>query len=117
MGCGKMISSRAKLNDKLTTFANQNGLLKVYFCPPTNVVMKYPCIVYEQTGVERHAANNHRYLSYIDYEIKIITGDADSSLPFLLEDCLQSECGVYEGRRYVADNLHHYVVNCKTSLL
>lgn len=53
----------------------------VYFQPPNQQQLNYPCIVYQRDGyVELHADNtNYRYTQR--YQVTIIDRDPDSSLP------------------------------------
>ena len=109
-----MLRSRVGFHTALERFAWDNGLQQVYFDPPGNVLMKYPCIVYEEVGMDIKPADNKPYIRHNEYELKIITNDADSKLPYLLENAFPYAVR-YSGRRYISDNLHHYVLNCRVS--
>jgi hypothetical protein len=80
---------------------------KVYFQPPANVTMEYPCIVYERDASDTRYADNAPYTMRFRYQIKVIDSNADSpmlgtvaSLPLCLYD-----------RHFTAGNLHHDVFN------
>ncbi len=107
-----MIRSRVEFHQQLKLFATEHGLKEVYFTPPANVKMLYPCIVYEETHLAVKHADDLQYLRYNEYEIKIITTDGDSQLPYELMDAFPYIAS-YSGKRFVADNLHHYVVDCR----
>lgn len=107
-----MIRSRVEFHRELKVFAANHGLKEVYFAPPSNVRMTYPCIVYEEVGLNVEHADNMQYFRYHEFELKIITTDGDSPLPYDLMDAFPYVAS-YSGRRFVADNLHHYVVNCR----
>lgn len=80
------------------------GSRNVYFQPPANVRMKYPCIVYNsQAYVTRHAGNNP-YNILDRYRIIVIDSDPDSIIPKKVAK-LQ---GARAAQPYVNDNLHHW---------
>lgn len=103
------MKSRIKLHDFLVDFANENNLKAAYFSPPANVLMKYPCIVYSLKEDRALFADNIPYVRHLSYEIQIITSDVDSTLPYLLAEKLRY-CSF--DRRFVVDNLTHYVLTC-----
>ncbi len=107
-----MIRSRVEFHQQLKAFAAEHGITEVYYTPTMNVRMTYPCIVYEDTGINSKNADNLAYLRHSEYELKIITTDGDSDLPFELVDEFPYVAN-YSGRRFISDNLHHYVVNCR----
>lgn len=77
----------------------------VYFQPPANVQMNYPCIWYKRDYVSTEFADNKPYLHRVRYEVKIITQDPDSDLPAKI--AALPLC-VFD-RHYTADNLNHDV--------
>jgi hypothetical protein len=83
------------------------GSPNVYFQPPPNVSMSYPCIVYRRDKAETEFAGNNPYRYTKRYQVMVIDRDPDSvvhdkiaALPMCLFD-----------RFYVADNLNHDVFN------
>lgn len=81
------------------------GSRNVYFQPPESLKLKYPCIVYELSGIRPLHADNQEYVAYKRYSITYINEDPDSLtvdelevLPFCTLD-----------RTFKADNLNHYV--------
>ena len=80
------------------------GSRNVYFQPPENLKLKYPCIIYELTGVESVDADNTSYLNYKRYTVTCISGDPDTVIPdIILESIKHSSFD----RRFVTDNLYH----------
>ena len=93
--------NRLALHEKLCTLL---GSRNVYFDPPSNIHMNYPCIVYKRDPVSNRRADNIRYINWYPYSVQIISKDPD----FLLFDTFLSnfEYGS-EGQPFVKDNLHH----------
>ena len=80
---------------------------KVYFQPPSNLTMQYPCIVYALDDDKSEFADNRLYSRFKRYQVTYITRDPDSGIP---DDIAQLPFCSFE-RGYSADNLHHYVFN------
>lgn len=80
---------------------------KVYFQEPTNVAMKYPCIVYDLDEVETSYADNKPYRRDKRWKITVIDEDPDSDIWELVAALPMCEFD----RKYKADNLHHFVLN------
>jgi len=79
----------------------------VYFQPPANVQMVYPCIVYKRDSADTKFADNRPY-SYIQrYMVTVIDRNPDSDIPGMVAK--QPLC--LFNRNYVADGLHHDVFN------
>ena len=79
----------------------------VYNQPPTNVAMKYPCILYKRASEEVQWADNRRFADKIRYEVMVIDPDPDGTLwPKVRELPLCK----FE-RHFTADNLNHDVFN------
>lgn len=53
----------------------------VYFQPPSNTVMKYPCIVYNRENTETEFADNSPYRHTKRYSVTVIDRNPDSPLP------------------------------------
>jgi len=79
----------------------------VYFQPPTNVNMQYPCIRYEQDDAETLFAGNRPYLYTKRYQVTVIDPDPDT----LIQDSIAALPLCKFDRHYEADDLHHYVFN------
>lgn len=78
---------------------------RVYFQPPANVQMSFPCIVYRRDAAETLFAGNNPYRFTKRYEVTVIDRDPDTEIPdrvAALPMCLLN-------RTFAADNLNHYV--------
>ena len=83
-----------------TTLGSRN----VYFQPPENLKLKYPCIIYERVGDNKQAADNLAYLKYMRYKITYIDLNPDSEMITKIPDAV-AHCS-YDGHM-VVDNLNH----------
>lgn len=99
------MASRLKLQEELETLL---GTRNVYFQPPNNIRIQYPCIIYNLNRIESEQADNKNYLNFKSYTIMIITDDPDSSLP---EKVLETFPKSRFDRQYKSDNLYHNVVS------
>lgn len=97
------MSSRLALQKELEELM---GSRNVYFQPPENFKMNYPCIRYERSTKNPTYADNEKYLVKERYVITLITRDPDSELPLKLYTHFKY-CS--SDRSYVADNLYHDV--------
>jgi hypothetical protein len=81
------------------------GSRNVYFSPPPDIQMKYPCIVYKRDSVDITHASNLPYKHMTRYQVTIITEDPD--------DITHKKVGLLPtvrfDRNYVADKLNHDV--------
>ena len=75
----------------------------VFFQPPENLKIAYPCIIYTQTGRNVKYAGNSIYASKTQYNITVIDKTPDSTIPKFVE---QLPLCKYD-RRFVTDNLYH----------
>lgn len=83
------------------------GTDKVYFQPPANVLLTYPCIIYKRDYTQTIFATNNPYRHTIRYQVTVIDTNPDSAIPEkvgALPMCLFD-------RFYTADNLNHDVFN------
>jgi hypothetical protein len=79
----------------------------VYFQPPPNINLEYPCIVYVRDGSRAQYAENGLYLHMKRYMVTVIDQDPDSVLPDRVEELKFSNFD----RFYATENLNHYVFN------
>ncbi|MBP5594285.1 MAG: hypothetical protein J6Y02_02795 [Pseudobutyrivibrio sp.] len=77
----------------------------VYYQPPSKA-MTYPCILYILEGKPAIHADNKRYISMNQYNIKYITRNPDDPVT---ETILESFENISFDRPYKADNLYHNV--------
>lgn len=94
--------SRLQLHELLVTLAPH-----VYFQPPANVQMSYPCIVYKRDKAETQFAGGKPYTSTKRYMVTVIDQDPDSEIP---DKVAQQPMCLFD-RNYAADGLHHDVFN------
>jgi hypothetical protein len=95
-----MASSRTELHTILAGITEH-----VYFQPPSNIQMQYPCIRYERSGSELEHADNRLYAHTKRYQVTVIDRNPDSQLPdqvITLPRCSFD-------RYFAADDLNHYV--------
>jgi hypothetical protein len=77
----------------------------VYFQPPENIQMQYPCIVYHRDFAETEFADNGPYRFELRYMVTVIDRDPDSEIPrkvAMLPMCTFN-------RFFAADSLNHDV--------
>ena len=100
-----MARDRQTLHNKLKEIL---GSTNVYFQPPENVKLNYPCIIYARNNTYPQYANNSKYLTHDRYEIILIYREPDSALPKALLNSLRY-CRL--DRHYIQDNLYHDAFN------
>lgn len=96
------MSRRIELGQKLKEIL---GSSNVYFQPPDNLKMSYPCIRYRLEGGNTEYADNIPYRFSRQYELILICKDPDSEVI----DKLAMLPGCRMDRSYTADNLNHYI--------
>lgn len=77
----------------------------VYFQPPDNHQMVYPCIVYHRDFAETDFADNGPYRHMLRYMVTVIDRDPDSAIP---GEVAKLPMCVYN-RFFTVDNLNHDV--------
>lgn len=83
------------------------GSTNVYFQPPSNLQMQYPCIVYAQDNAKTEFAGNKPYSYAKRYQVSVIDRNPDSAIPDKIAQLPSSNLN----RVFTADNLHHHVFN------
>ena len=83
-----------------TTLGSEN----VYYQPPENLKINYPCIIYSMNGNYELHADNSTYHRRREYSLLYITKDPDDAMIDTIADL--PLCGM--GKPYVAENLYHY---------
>jgi len=94
------MAPRLQLHDILCAITPQ-----VYFQPPENVVLAYPCIIYNRDFAETKFADNEPYDRVLRYMVMVIDRDPDSDIPNKVAKLPMSTFN----RFFVADNLNHDV--------
>jgi hypothetical protein len=97
------MGKRLELQSLLETFTEH-----VYFQPPTNVQLQYPCIVYQRDFAHTLYADGRPYKNTTRYAITVIDRDPDSDIPEKVAEMPMSAFN----RFFTADQLNHdvYVV-------
>lgn len=83
------------------------GSRNVYFQPPSENRLKYPCIVYELDRVDMNYAENTPYAHFVRFSITYISKQPNTIIPEKLLDLPMSAFS----RFFTTDSLNHYVVN------
>jgi hypothetical protein len=96
------MAPRTQLQSLLETLL---GTRNVYFQPPANITMKYPCIVYTRDAAETEFANNNPYKYTKKYQVTVIDQNPDSGIP----DKVAALPLCAHNRFFTADNLNHDV--------
>lgn len=102
MGTNQRKNRRIQLQKKLEKIL---GSKNVYFQPPENFKMNYPCIVYEVGSGLRTPADNQVYLYNQGYSVTFITKDPDPDVP----DKLLGLQYCQPERQFKSENLYHWV--------
>lgn len=96
----------ASWSELRTELIRITGLKNVYYQPPANVRMSYPCIRFKLEGSDVKYASNGPYRTIKKYQIIYITNKVDDDIIRLLPENLRY-C-IFD-RLYSSDNLYHYV--------
>jgi hypothetical protein len=91
---------RAKLQTLLETFVEH-----VYFQPPINIRLQYPCIVYKRDNADTKFADDKPYDIRTRYMVTVIDLDPDSEIPGKVARLPMSSFN----RFYITDDLNHDV--------
>jgi len=94
------MGTRLQLQDKLLEIFDH-----VYFQPPTNLAMEYPCVRYRISDEKIDHANNNLYKFTERYQLTIIVEDPDSELPSKVRELPMCRFS----RFYATGNLNHFV--------
>ena len=81
------------------------GLSTMYFQPPDNVHMIYPCLRYSVEGMPAMHADDQPFIVSTRYSVILIDKDPDS----IYVGRLAKIPGVRFDRFYTSDNLNHWV--------
>lgn len=93
------MSRRLELHDKLLSFVDN-----VYFQPPSNIQLTFPCIVYQKSDIYKPHANDDAYLKTQQYRLTVIELEPDSALADNL-DAYFDYCTITQ--YYTMDNVNH----------
>ena len=98
------MASRLKLHEELCEILESSN---VYYQPPANVKLQYPCIKYSLDGSSTKRANNGVYNHTNRYEVIVVDPNPDSGIPEAILQRLPL-CNFVRG--YTADSLNHFVL-------
>lgn len=96
------MGTRLQLHQLLETLAQH-----VYFQPPENVSMVYPCIIYSRDYADTKFADGIPYSYTKRYMVTVVTLNPDSDIP----DKVAKLPMTLFNRFFVADGLNHDVFN------
>lgn len=103
------MESRLRLREALLAL----GFVNLYFQPPTNTQIKYPCAIYKRVQNPTEYADNVPYLRNKRYQVTVIDRDPDSPLP----DLVGGLPGASFVSHFTKDELNHDVFNVHTQSL
>ena len=79
------------------------GIAKVYFQPPSNTQLEYPCIIYHRDDIEQRFADNRTYNTRVRYSLVLIGHSPENEI---VRKILELPYCSYD-RFYTADSLNH----------
>jgi hypothetical protein len=97
------MASRLELHSQLVSILGNNN---VYFQPPSNIRLKYPCIIYTLSDIAINKADNLIFKKDRRYDVKLIIDDPDNDI---VDKILEGFQYCDFDRLFVSDNLYHYV--------
>lgn len=95
---------RQELGQKLRRILGSDN---VYFQPPNNTKIQYPCIIYSKEQPSQKHADDQCYYSMDKYEILVVDRDPDSDIPDKINDGFE-HCQI--SRYFVKDNLNQTIL-------
>lgn len=96
------MAQRLELQELLVDILDSDS---VYYQPPANVQMQYPCIVYNREKIVPTWAENKPYSLNNQYLVTVIDRDPDSEIP---DEIAKLPLCIHD-RFFIADNLNHNV--------
>lgn len=97
------MNNRLELHALLVNILGSNN---VYYQPPENLKIEYPCIRYSKSNIVSHHADNINYINKNCYDLTVIDKRPDNKA---IEKILELPLTSYD-RHYVSDNLNHDVI-------
>lgn len=97
------MNNRIELHNILVELLGNNH---VYYQPPENLKMEYPCIRYSKSDIFSRHADDIKYVNKTRYDIMVIDKHPDN---VVIEKILKLPLSSYD-RHYTADNLNHDVI-------
>ena len=104
----KLSERRSGLDALLRSIVKQRcGSENVYYQPPANLRMKYPCICYELAKIRNRDADNSVYGQTFHYSVTVIDTKPDSEMTAAVSLLAKAS----HDRQFISDNLYHDVFN------
>lgn len=94
---------RPQLHQLLKAMLEPEHSGNVYFQPPSDEVMKYPCIVYKRDNLDTKSANNKPYMQTDRWLVTSIDRSPSSKVPFKIRSLPMSAFS----RSFVTSGLNH----------
>ena len=102
----KLSERRSGLDALLRSIVKQRcGSENVYYQPPANLRMKYPCITYELDKIRNRNADNSVYRQTVHYMVTVIDTKPDSEMTAAMSLLEKAS----HDRHFISDNLYHDV--------
>lgn len=102
----KLSERRSGLDALLRSIVKQRcGSENVYYQPPANLRMKYPCICYELVKIRNRDADNAVYGQTFHYSVTVIDTKPDSEMTAAVSLLAKAS----HDRHFISDNLCHDV--------
>ena len=79
----------------------------VYYQPPSDIKLKYPCIIYQDNMLAQKYANNKLYSTFMGYRVMVIDKDPEG---YIEKKILENFIYARWQSRYIRDNLNHTVL-------
>lgn len=95
------MGNRLELHTKLCTLLGNSN---VYFQPPENLKLQYPCIVYELDTVNVDYADDNVFISNRRYDVTHIFKNVNDEL---IDDMIRHFTYCSHERRFIEENLYH----------
>lgn len=86
------------------------GSKNVYFQPPSDVLIKYPCFIYNQSPIYTITADDKKYLYMGHYSLTYIDSNVERAMAMKMKILDSFEHISFE-RAFTSENLNHDVYN------
>lgn len=96
------MAKRVDLDKKLREYYNP---ARVFFQPPENVKLSYPCVLYWLDDYDQQFADDITYIGKVRYSLRYITKDPDDER---ILGVLSKFNHIKLNNFFTADNLNHY---------
>lgn len=83
---------------------------RVYYNPPANIHLKYPCIIYREVDIKSKNASDRRYHISKEYSVMVVTKARDSNIH---EEILDEIPYSNYNMSYIQDNMNHTILRIK----